>query len=93
MPYGRCQACRGKQRQVQRSDDRRYHTQRWRKYSRQRLAQHPWCVLCTERTLAAVTDHVKPTWSHPELFWDEANHQSLCVACNRAKARAEQVMA
>jgi 5-methylcytosine-specific restriction protein A len=88
---GRCTPCKQRMKQQHGSDDPRYHTQRWRRYSQQRLAQHPWCAQCPPMsTLGAVTDHILPVWSHPERFWDETNHQTLCHACNRAKARREE---
>jgi len=40
--------------------------------------------------LADVTDHVLPAATHPELFMDPTNHQSLCHDCNKRKAIAEE---
>ena len=62
-----------------------YRTEQWKQYSRRRLAEHPWCVLCGR--LAQCTDHVQPAATHPELFFEESNHRSLCWSCNRATAR------
>jgi 5-methylcytosine-specific restriction endonuclease McrA len=35
---------------------------------------------------ATVTDHIESAAAHPELFWKEENHQSLCDDCNKRKA-------
>jgi 5-methylcytosine-specific restriction endonuclease McrA len=72
------------------------HTQRWRRYSRQRLAQFPWCVGYPSgqhreaARLAECTDHILPARAYPELVWEPTNHQSLCHDCNRRKAIAEE---
>ena len=44
---------------------------------------------------ASVVDHVTPHQGDQRLFWDEANHQSLCKPCHdgdkaREEARAGQ---
>lgn len=39
---------------------------------------------------ATQVDHVTPHKGNPELFWDEANWQSLCHRCHSRKTRAEQ---
>lgn len=71
------------------------HTQRWRRYSKARLARHPYCVgfprgVHTIQTLAQCTDHRLPWRTHPDRFWDEANHDSLCLDCNKRKNIAEE---
>lgn len=78
VPRGYCEKHRLNQRQP---TDPRYGTNRWRLYSRQRLLEHPWCVLC--HSLAQVTDHIVPVTEAPERFFDPDNHRSLCRACNR----------
>jgi len=76
--------------------DPRLHTQRWRRYSRRYLAEHPWCVGYPRDVhgplgrLAACTDHIQGTTAHPELFWVETNHQPLCVDCNNRKGIVEE---
>jgi 5-methylcytosine-specific restriction endonuclease McrA len=69
--------------------DPRYGTQRWRRYSRNRLAQHPWCAECHTLLMPGdgVTDHIIPVVERPDLFWDEHNHRSLCHGCNKRRAQ------
>lgn len=78
---GYCAACQPPRLALRAPTDPRYGTQRWRRYSKQRLAEHPFCELCG--LLAQVTDHKRPVIEAPELFWDDANHRSLCHSCNR----------
>jgi 5-methylcytosine-specific restriction endonuclease McrA len=61
--------------------DRRYGTMAWRRYSRQRLAEHPWCARCDQ--LAELTHHRVPVVEAPERFADPTNHESACRRCNR----------
>ena len=75
---------------------RRGYTRRWSEYSKARLRQYPLCVgypagFHGERyTAAEVTDHIIAASKRPGLFWDPANHQSLCQDCNKRKAIAEE---
>jgi 5-methylcytosine-specific restriction enzyme A len=77
----------------QESDERRGsaasrgYDSRWAGYSRRRLrkAEHALCVCCKANGIvrpATLTDHIVPGRRKPELFWVEANHQSLCDACH-----------
>jgi 5-methylcytosine-specific restriction protein A len=61
---------------------------RWERYSRARLREFPFCVLCDR--LAEHTDHIVSARDEPARFWDPTNHQSLCADCNRRKAIAEE---
>lgn len=89
VPSGYCPQHQHLPAEQRQPTDARYGTQRWRRYSRERLAQHPWCALCPE--LAKVTDHIVPVSEAPDRFWDESNHRSLCHACNRtAHVRHQQ---
>jgi len=100
---GRCSQCdevRNRARHERIDADRgsrheRGYTNAWAAYSRRRLVEHPWCVgyplgVHSEPTLAQCTDHVQSGRSRPDLFWDPANHQSLCHDCNKRKAIAEE---
>lgn len=92
VAHGRCLRHRQHYERQRGSRHQRGYTNRWAQYSRARLARHPWCVGFpegahgTERVLADVTDHIHSARSHPELFWTESNHASLCRACNTRKA-------
>lgn len=74
------------------SAHRRGYTAAWARYSRRRLIEHPLCVRCLaqgEVTPATVTDHVRPWRGDGRLFWDPANHQSLCKPCHDRKTARE----
>lgn len=72
-----------------------YRTHRWKLASQRNLARNPWCAGFpsgfhgADRVLAQCTDHIRPAHLHPERFFDEANHQSLCFDCNTRKGQAE----
>ena len=71
---------------------RLYDTRRWKRRRAAFLRANPFCVTCTAAgrvTLATVVDHVTPHRGDPELFWDEANWQSLC-ATDHSAAKQEQ---
>lgn len=67
---------------VRLSRHERGYTNRWARYSKQRLLEHPWCVDCDDEGFAAlgrVTDHiVPPQGPNDPLFWAPTNHQTLC---------------
>lgn len=67
--------------------DPRYWSAAWRRHSKKYLAEHTRCVRCGR--LSQVVDHVVPVHRAPERFFDETNHQALCVACNTEKGRTE----
>ncbi len=73
---------------------RLYDKRRWRRGSKQFLAENPLCRMCQEvgRTkLAQLVDHIVPHRGDPELFWDRANWQGLCSTCHSgAKASFER---
>lgn len=89
VPRGHCKAHRQAQERIRGTRQERGYTDQWVRYSRHRLAQHPWCVGYPTphevATLATVTDHRLNAKDHPELFWAEANHQSLCATCHARK--------
>ena len=69
---------------------------RWTAYSRQYRKDYPLCVRCLAAGLLVSVergghvDHIKPvTGPHDPLFWDPANHQSLCRSCHSEKTAAE----
>jgi len=65
---------------------------RWRKARRAWLSEHPLCAMCMEEgrvEAATLVDHIIPHRGDYELFWDELNWQSLCVAHHSAKTSQE----
>jgi 5-methylcytosine-specific restriction protein A len=72
------------------AQDRGY-TAAWARYSKDRLAQFPFCAdplrVHPVRVRATVTDHIVSARVAPERFWDPANHRSLCYACNQRVQR------
>ncbi len=66
---------------------------RWSRLRALFLQAHQFCVFCKDRgrvELATVVDHIIPHRGDMELFWDEANWQSLCTTChNSTKKRME----
>ena len=93
---GRCPAHRRAKDQRRGTRHQRGYTNRWADYSKARLARHPWCVgypvghHAGLPVLATCTDHILSAKARPDLFWDEANHQSLCADCNSRKGIAEE---
>lgn len=67
--------------------EQQYHTQRWRNYRKRFLSVHPLCVRCKRE--ATVVDHITPARFRPDLFWNTANHQSLCEFCHNRKRATE----
>lgn len=71
----------------------RGYTNRWARYSKARLWEHPWCVACEAEgftVLGSDTDHIVPPPSpeHP-LFWDDTNHQTLCETHHSRKTATQ----
>jgi hypothetical protein len=65
--------------------DRRYRTAAWQKLRRQVLARDGYlCQIRGARCtgLADTAHHILPSSTHPQLFWDPANVQAACRACN-----------
>jgi len=65
-------------------------TAAWRKLSKLKLNETPWCELCMAegKTKPAIdVDHIKSREDHPNLSLDYANLQSLCGACHCVKTR------
>jgi 5-methylcytosine-specific restriction endonuclease McrA len=98
---GVCATCSTQRERRRQHDPHRppYKTERWKRYSRRWLSEHPFCgerqdgqrhpehSLCTrERRLivADCTDHIIPTAKGGD-HWQPANHQSLCRRCNSLK--------
>lgn len=95
VPSGRCRDHARQADQARGTRQQRGYTNAWLHYSRSRLEQHPLCVgyplgYHSIPTAATVTDHILSAKSRPDQFWNPANHQSLCAACNSRKAVAEE---
>lgn len=86
-----CTQARGRDDRDRRGSAReRGYDSRWERYRRAYLLRHPLCVECaagaplpggvTPRgiTPATVVDHIRPHKGDHRLFWDPANHRSVC---------------
>ncbi|QXE85987.1 HNH endonuclease [Geomonas nitrogeniifigens] len=69
---------------------------RWAAYSRQYRKENPLCVDCLARgVLTSVehgghVDHIQAVSGPSDpLFWEPANHQSLCHSCHSRKTAFE----
>jgi 5-methylcytosine-specific restriction enzyme A len=66
----------------------RGYTGAWRRYRQAFLIKSPLCAECMRRGLireAKVVDHITPHKGNMDIFWDESNHQSLCIRCHNKK--------
>ena len=75
------------------SKHERGYTSKWSRYSVAYRKEHPLCVMCEKQgklTLAQCVDHIEPV-SGPDdpLFWDESNHQGLCLIHHSIKTASE----
>lgn len=100
---GYCRDCARGREQQRGSAHARGYTRRWERYRKAWLAEHPICgdrastrstahSRCwKERRVVAArhVDHITPHEGDQELFWDSANHQSLCASCHSRKTIAE----
>jgi 5-methylcytosine-specific restriction enzyme A len=71
----------------------RGYTYEWQRASKRFLWLHPLCVHCEKAgryKLARCVDHVIPHKGDQQLFWDQANWQSLCLDCHNAKTLREK---
>jgi 5-methylcytosine-specific restriction protein A len=62
-----------------------YHTTRWLRTRRIKLAMVPYCERCMQDdrlTPATVVHHLQELADHPELAVDLDNLQSLCASCH-----------
>ena len=60
----------------------------WQQLRAAHLAAEPYCRLCAEEGVtraAALVDHIESITKRPDLRLDDANLQSLCWPCHRAK--------
>lgn len=66
---------------------------KWQKAREQYLRDNPLCVYCARagRTSAAnIVDHIVAHRGDKDLFWDQANWQSLCKTCHDSVKQAEE---
>lgn len=69
-----------------------YQTQRWRRYRKAYLLEHPLCIECAKKDEvkgADVLDHIKPI-RLGGLQYDKANIQPLCNSCHNSKSGRER---
>jgi 5-methylcytosine-specific restriction enzyme A len=85
------------------SASKRGYGRKWGYYREGWLRAHPLCgdrsegssaehSACRRQGLnrhASVVDHIRPHRGDKALFWDNANHQSLCETCHNAKTARE----
>ena len=74
--------------------NKRGYDHKWRCYREAFLSVEPLCWHCRAKGKAipaTVVDHIKPVTNGQSdpLFWDKANHQSLCRSCHSIKTRVE----
>lgn len=96
---GRCSAHAREADQRRGTATERGYTTEWAAYSRAYRRAHPKCGEQSDGTLdpthsrclqagriaaSECVDHIVPV-SRGGDFWDPANHQALCLACNSAK--------
>ena len=65
--------------------DQRYKQEKWRRLSIYYRKLHPLCVQCEKEgrvTASQMVDHIKPTKTHPELFFEWSNLRALCHPCH-----------
>lgn len=101
---GRCRQHETERERRRGSAAARGYDYRWSRYSQAWLRKHPRCgerqdgqlypehsrCLQSGRVVEAeCTDHIKAV-KQGGAFWDPANHQSLCLACNTAKANERE---
>jgi len=78
--------------QTRGSASSRGYNHKWTLARKAHLLAHPFCVKCLQRGLsvkATDVDHIVPHKGDAELFWSEANWQSLCHACHSSKTARE----
>jgi 5-methylcytosine-specific restriction protein A len=69
-----------------------YNSARWKRYSKLFLRMNPFCCFCKARgriILAVIVDHAKAHRGDYDLFWNEKNHQPLCLKCHNTKSGKE----
>lgn len=97
---GSCPTCRKRRDTARGTAQQRGYTRAWADYSHTWLQRFPWCgqrqdgrfyaehSRCVQhglRTKARCTDHIRALRDGGSVL-DPANHQSLCISCNVAKA-------
>lgn len=83
---------------VQREPDTKsmYNSPRWKAMRIQQLQDHPWCQACLTLGIyepAEEVDHIRPHRGDPNLFFDDANLQSLSKQCHSRKTSNEVLRA
>lgn len=85
-----CDAHQSKRKADPRTErDRFLDSRAWRKLSKAKLAETPWCEICLKSrgvyNPARDVDHIIPRSEAPERRLDPTNLQSLCKRCHSAK--------
>lgn len=73
--------------QARDDSDSLYKLERWRRLSVYYRKLHPLCRQCETEgrvTESQLVDHIKPTKTHPELFFEWSNLRALCRLCHNS---------
>jgi len=65
--------------------DSRYKQEKWRRLSIYYRKLHPLCAQCEAEgrvKASQMVDHIKPSKTHPELFFEWNNLRALCNPCH-----------
>ena len=81
----------GMKRQTGRAGASVYRSQRWKALRLAAKRRDGWaCVQCGARGARLDVDHIKPICDAPELSFDLANLQTLCIGCHSQKTSREK---
>ena len=90
VPRGRCTK-HAQQQEQQRPNlavRRWYYTVRWSYLRQQVLVEAAYtCAVCGLITQQLDVDHIVKHDGRPDVFWDRANLQALCVPCHSRKTQ------
>ena len=89
-----CEDHKGSEDRRRGSASQRGYDNRWQKYRKSFLEQHPLCIMCEREgdiTVATVVDHIIPHKGDQGLFWDWNNHQPLCEFHHNQKTGSEDM--
>jgi 5-methylcytosine-specific restriction protein A len=68
-----------------------YNTTRWRTLRKTFLKENPYCNRCGNNNIPLQVHHKIPPRGNEELFFDEANLETICETCHRI-ITAQEIM-